>query len=265
MVEVRSLSTRKGVPAKVHVRGEGPPLVFFHGAGGVLPWEPMLDAVGQHFTVFGAEWPGFGEEPTEGTLEDMLDFSLHAWDLVDALDLGVRPHVMGHSMGGMIAAEMTALNPAGVDHLVLVGSAGLWIDEHPVPDIFAMLPMEMAETLFADPAVGEAFLAGGLDFDDDDALSAFLVTNSRRLGTAAKILFPIPNRRLSKRLYRITNPTLLLWGAQDRLFPPVYGERFRSLLTSTSAELRVLDGAGHMLPWEQTDAAADAVTEFLTR
>src|SRR5512147_1927297 len=138
MADVRSIRTRKGVEAKVHVRGSGPPLVHFHGAGGVFPVEPMLDLVGEHFTVYGAEWPGFGEEPTEGTLEDMLDFTLHGWDLVDALGLDRRPHLMGHSMGGMIAAEMTAVNPGGVDHLVLVGSAGLWLDAHPVPDIFAM-------------------------------------------------------------------------------------------------------------------------------
>ena len=91
------------------------------------------------------------------------------------------------------------------------------------------------------------------------------MTNARRLGTAAKILFPIPNRRLSKRLYRVTNPTLLLWGAQERLFPPVYAERFKELLVSAPAELRLIEGAGHMLPYEQPAAAAAAITEFLSR
>ena len=265
MVEVHSVTTRKGIDAKVHTRGSGPPVVFFHGAGGVFPIEPMLDLVAERFTVHGAEWPGFGDEATEGSLEDMLDFSLHGWDLVDALRLDQRPHVMGHSMGGMIAAEMAALNPGGIDRLVLIGSAGLWIDAHPVPDIFAMLPMEMAEVLFADPAMGVAVLAGGLDFNDDKALEAFLVTNSRRLGTAAKILFPIPNRRLSKRLYRVTNPTLLLWGAQERLFPAVYAQRFKELLVNAPAEITLIEQAGHMLPYEQPAAAAAAITEFLSR
>jgi len=264
-VDIHTITTRKGIPAKVHTRGSGPPVVFFHGAGGVFPFEPMLDLVAEHFTVHGAEWPGFGEESTEGSIEDMLDFTLHGWDLVDALQLDARPHVVGHSMGGMIAAEMAAVNPSGIDRLVLVGSAGVWVEDHPAPDIFAMLPMELAEVLFADPAMGEAVLAGGLDFNDDAALEAFMVTNSRRLGTAAKILFPIPNRRLSKRLYRITNPTLLLWGAQERLFPTVYAERFKEMLVSTKAELQLIDRAGHMLPYEQPAAAAAAIAEFLTR
>jgi pimeloyl-ACP methyl ester carboxylesterase len=126
-----------------------------------------------------------------------------------------------------------------------------------------MLPFELAQVLFADPAIGEAVLTAGLDFGDDAALTNFLVLNARRLGTAGKILFPIPNRRLSKRLYRITNPTLLLWGEQDRVVPPVYAEMFRELLVSASAYVETVGGAGHMLPYEQPELAARAIVAFL--
>ena len=87
--------------------------------------------------------------------------------------------------------------------------------------------------------------------------------NARRLGTAGKILFPIPNRRLSKRLYRITNPTLLLWGEHDQLVPPVYAERFQEQLVSTSAYIETVGAAGHMLPYEQPELAARAIVTFL--
>ncbi len=133
-----------------------------------------------------------------------------------------------------------------------------------MPDIFSMLPFELAQVLFADPVVGEAILTAGLDFSDDEALTNFLVLNARRLGTAGKILFPIPNRRLSKRLYRITNPTLLLWGEHDHLVPPVYAERFQELLVSTSAYIETVGGAGHMLPYEQPELAARAIVTFLS-
>ena len=263
-VETRTVTTRRGIEAKVHTRGDGPPLVWFHGAGGLFPVESMLDMIGEQHTVHAAEWPGFGDEPTEGYLEDMLDFTLHGWDLVDAMELGETPDVAGHSMGGMIAAEMAAVNPAGLGSLVLLCAVGLWIEEHPVPDIFSMLPFELAQVLFADPVVGEAILTAGLDFSDDAALTNFLVLNARRLGTAGKILFPIPNRRLSKRLYRITNPTLLLWGEQDHLVPPVYAERFQEQLVSTAAYIETLGGAGHMLPYEQPELAARAIVTFLS-
>jgi pimeloyl-ACP methyl ester carboxylesterase len=259
-----AVTTRRGIEGRVRTLGDpgAPPLVYLHGAGGLLPSEPVLDRLAERFAVYAPQWPGFGEEQTEGHLEDMLDFALHGWDLIDALGLD-RPYLAGHSMGGMIAAEMAALNPQGLRGLALVGAAGLWLDEHPVPDIFAMVPFELAEHLFVDPQAGEAVLTAGLDFRDDDALKQFLVGNARRMGTAGKILFPIPNRRLSKRLYRLTTPTVLVWGRHDRLFPPVYAERYRALLTATEARLVVVDDAAHMLPYEQPDATAAAVASLL--
>ncbi len=256
----RTIETRKGIRSEVREAGKGKPLVYFHGAGGLLPEEPLLDRLAERYHVYAPVWPGYGEEPTEDLIEDMLDFALHGWDVVDALDLE-RPHVVGHSMGGMIAAEMAVLNPRGLDKLALIAAAGLWLDEHPIPDIFAMTPFRLPEVLFADPKRGEAILTGGVNFADSEALKAFMVGNARRLGTAGKILFPIPNRRLSKRLYRLTAPTLIVWGRDDRLMLPVYADRWQDLVPH--AEKVVIDDAGHMVPYEQPDAVAAVLTSFL--
>jgi pimeloyl-ACP methyl ester carboxylesterase len=234
--------------------------VFLHGASGLLPENPFLDQLAQAYRVFAPEWPGYGESTGEDLLEDMLDFALHGWDVVDALGLD-RPHLVGHSMGGMIAAEMACLAPRALDKLVLVSAAGLWIDEHPIPDVFAMLPFELAEHLFQDPARGTALLTGGVDFDDLEALKTFYILNARRLATAGKLLFPIPNRRVAKRLYRVTAETLVLWGDADRLIPPIYAERWASLIARASVA-RIPD-AGHMLPWERPDEFAAAIERFL--
>ena len=72
----------------------------------------------------------------------MLDFTLHGWDVVEALGLK-NPILVGHSMGGMIAAEMAALAPNDVSRLALICPAGLWLDDHPIVDIFSLLPFEM--------------------------------------------------------------------------------------------------------------------------
>ena len=85
--------------------------------------------------------------------------------------------------------------------------------------------------------------------------------NARRLGTAGKILFPIPNRRLSKRLYRLQAPTIVLWGREDHLIPPVYADRWKELVPQ--AEVQLIDDAGHMLPYEQPGACAEAILRFL--
>lgn len=256
----RRIETGRGNKVHVLEAGSGEPLVFMHGAGGLFPENPFLDQLARHYQVFAPEFPGFGESTGEALLEDMLDFTLHGWDVVHELGL-TRPHIVGHSMGGMIAAEMAALAPNDISKLVLVASAGLWLPEHPIPDIFSFLPHEFAQYLFHDRSQGEAMLTGGLDLKNPEALKEFYIGNSRRLSMAGKILFPVPNRRLSKRLYRLSAPTLLVWGKSDTLIPPVYAEQFKVQIAN--AEIVEIEQAGHMLPYEQPEEFVRAVTAFL--
>jgi pimeloyl-ACP methyl ester carboxylesterase len=258
-MSVRTIETRRGIRCQVRELGGGAPLVFLHGAGGLLAQEPLLDALAGRFHVFAPTWPGYGAEPGEDALEDMLDFTLHGWDVVDALGLD-RVTLVGHSMGGMIAAEMACIEPARVPRLSLLSPVGLWIDEHPLPDLFATTAFELPGLLFADAAAGQRLLLAGFDFSNDKALTDFMVGNARRLGTAGKILFPIPNRRLSKRLYRLRAEVQLVWGRQDRLVPLLYAQRWQASLPR--AGLHVVDGAGHMLTLEQPAAVAEAIAAF---
>src|SRR6185503_9917290 len=124
-----------------------------------------------------------------------------------------------------------------------------------------LLPFQLAEVLFHDPQRGQALLTGGADLSDMEALKEFYLASQRRLSMAGKILFPIPNRRLSKRLYRLTAETLLLWGASDRLIVPAYAARWQALIAT--ARVQLIDGAGHMLPYEQPEEFVKAVEGFL--
>jgi len=259
-LDTRRITTRRGIEGDVHTGGSGQDLVFLHGAGGVVAGDTLLNRLSENYTVHAPVWPGFGPDATETLLEDMLDFTLHGWDVVDALELEGPPVLAGHSMGGMIAAEMASVARHDLSRLVLMAPAGMWDPDNPSPDLFAMLPFEMAEVLFHDPVVGEKLMMGGVDFGDNEALSEFMVGNARRLGTAGKILFPIPNRRLSKRIHRIGVETLLLWGRSDRLIDLAYAQMWDRLIPQ--ADLRIIDEAGHMLPVEQPDEVARAVASF---
>jgi len=254
------IETARGAKLRVFEDGAGAPLVFLHGAGGLLAQNPFLELLAQRFRVLAPELPGYGESTGEELLEDMLDFALHGWDVVEALGLE-RPHLLGHSMGGMIAAEMACLAPRDLGKLGLIAPLGLWLDQAPIPDLFALLPHELARVLFHDPAKGAALLTGGLDFRNLEALKDFYIGNVKRLGMAGKILFPIPNRRLAKRLYRLRAETLLLVGRSDRFVPPAYVQRWQELLPR--AQLALLEAAGHMLPYEQPEALVGAVARFL--
>jgi pimeloyl-ACP methyl ester carboxylesterase len=260
MMKSQYLTTKRGCRVRVLEEGGGAPVVFLHGAGGLLPENPFLHALAKKYHVFAPELPGYGDSTGEDLLEDMLDFTLHAADVLAELRID-KPHLIGHSMGGMIAAEMAATAPNDLGKLVLVDAAGLWIPEQPIPDLYAMLPHEYPKYLFHDPGAGLALLTGGLDFSNLEVLAEFYIANSRRMAMAGKILFPIPNRRLSKRLYRIKAETLIVWGASDALIPPVYAERWnRSIAGSRLVQIRE---AGHMVPYEQPEVFVSAVSGFL--
>lgn len=241
---------------RVHEAGTGPDLLFLHGAGGLLQDDPFLAALATRYRVHAPLLPGYGDSEGADHLRDMLDVTLHAFDVWQALGLE-RPLVVGHSMGGMIAAEMAAIAPAAVERLALVCPAGLWIDSHPVADLFAALPFELPGLLFHDPQKHGALLSAGGDLDDPEFLTDFLVDNARRLGMAGKLLFPIPDRGLAKRLYRIRARTAVIWGNSDRLIDPVYADAFVRRIPG--ATLHRVAAAGHMVPYEQPDAVLAAI------
>jgi pimeloyl-ACP methyl ester carboxylesterase len=168
--------------------------------------------------------------------------------------------LVGHSMGGMIAAEMAAIAPHDVTRLGLIAPAGLWLDNHPIPDLFATMPYEYPKLLFHDEVAGAALLTANTRIDDPEWLKGFLITNARQLGMAGKILFPIPERGLSTRLYRIKAKTLLIWGDSDRLIPPAYAQAWKKAIKG--AELVSIPEAGHMVTIEKTDQVVSALSRL---
>ncbi len=254
-MELKTLKTNR-VPVRYYEGGTGKPLVFLHGAGGFIPTDTFLDKLSAKYHVYAPLLPGYGDSEECPTLRDMLDFTLHTLDVVEALGLK-DPILVGHSMGGMIAAEMAAVAHNDFTRLGLIASAGLWMDQHPIPDLFAMLPYEMPPYLFHDVEAGTKLMTAGVALDNPEWLKAFLVQNARQMGMAGKILFPIPERGLSERLYRIKAKTLIVWGASDKLIPPIYGEAFKKAIKG--AQLTTIPKAGHLVPLEQPDELVSAL------
>jgi hypothetical protein len=86
-----------------------------------------------------------------------------------------------------------------------------------VPDLFSKLPHELLALLFHDAALGERMMTAGGDFDDPKFLEAFISRNTRQLALASKLLFPVPDRGLDERLYRIRAKTVLVWATATGL------------------------------------------------
>ena len=239
--------------------GKGEPLLFLHGAGGMTAEDPFLAALAARHHVFAPFLPGYGETLECGEIRDMLDFTLHTFDVAEAL--GLRdPILVGHSMGGMIAAEMAAIAPNDVSRLALIAPAGLWLEDHPIPDVFTLLPYEMPQYLFHNPEAGAKAMTAGLKMDDPKFLQDYLIRNARQMGMAGKLLFPVPERGLIDRLYRVKAKTVIVWGQSDKLIPPVYGPAFVAAIPG--ARLVEIPQAGHLVIMEKPQAVAEAIASL---
>jgi len=264
MAELRRHTVRvgeKGIEAGVVVAGKGPPLVFFHAAAG-LAWDGFLDSLAERHTVHVVEHPGTTEGNPEAIheVDDLWDLVLFHDDVLEALRLGPTA-VVGHSFGGMVAAELAATRPERISRLVLLCPIGLWRDDAPVVNWMTVTPSSgLARVLFADPESKAAREMLSLPEDAEERVRAqarFLWA----LGCTGKFVWPIPDRGLHKRLHRIAAPTLLVWGREDRLAPVVYATEFGRRIRRSRVE--IVDGAGHEVQLERPDAVTAMVLEFV--
>lgn len=246
MLRAETVALPQGATWDVLTGGEGPLLVWLHGLRRVEPDDPVLCALARHCRVVAPLAPGFVDPADLDRLDDIHDVALAYDDLFAALGAPVRL-LIGHSLGAMYAAEAVAHVPVRIERLALLAPFGLWSDDAPVADVFAVPAAELDGLLWADKDARAANArAPAADAGEG------LVEAARDLRAAAKFLWPIPDKGLRKRLRRIEAPTLALFGECDSVIPSSYARDFTQALPSSEAE--VLPGAGHMMPLEQPDA-----------
>jgi pimeloyl-ACP methyl ester carboxylesterase len=246
-----------GREARVWERGDGPPLCFLGGLRGLPCWPAFLERLAERRRVVAPSLPGFPGAEGHQELDELADWVVAALDLLEACGAS-GADLVGASVGATLAAEIAAFSRASVRRLALIAPFGLFDPREPVADVFALRKPEVAPLLCADPARYEAFLARPEGCDEVE----WQVILLRAEEAAARLLWPTGDRGLAKRLHRVVAPTLLLWGARDRVVPASYAKRFADGLGGL-VRIRSLEGAGHMAELDAPDAAADAVLDFL--
>lgn len=255
--------------------GSGAPVLYLHGIfgdvfsvpGGFLPFH---DALAQHVQLTAPAHPGFAE--AAGCLESvdsMEDVVFHYMDLIDAMGLdGV--HLVGHSLGGWIAAELAVRCSHALKSLTLISACGLTVEGSPMGNFFyAAAPrprgdrQPLRDLVFADSADGQARELMP-DPDQDNPTDDHQMLLYRAQVTAARLGWSPPYLRsltLANRLYRIGVPTLVVWGDQDRLAPPSHAEAYRAGIPD--ARVVTIAGGAHCLVAQRPGETAEAVAGFL--
>jgi pimeloyl-ACP methyl ester carboxylesterase len=244
----------------VQVLGSGPPLVYFHPAGGLII-DPYVSSLAESHTVYAPYFPGTapGRPEDIDKLDQLWDVVLTYQELLTKLGL-VQPIAVAQSFGGMLAAEIAATFPGIFGKLVIIAAVGLWNDDHPVANWMATPLDKFPELMFSDPS-GPAATAT-FAMPDDPALAAEIVEGlTRALESTGKFVWPEPDRGLRGRLHRITTPTLLIWGEDDKLSPVAYADEFAELISNSTT--KVIPECGHIPQVEQQAAVTALVNAFL--
>ena len=257
MPEATRLTVRD-TPVDLLRAGSGPPLLFLHGAGGGGRWLTFQERLAERFDVLAPSHPGHGGSPAAEWIEHISDLAFHYLDLLDTLGLE-RVHLAGASFGGWIAAELATMASPRLQSLVLIDPVGIKVEGWIYPFLFGMELPQLVETVFHNPMAALALAPPDMSIDT----LALLYRQNTALARVAWNPY-LYNPLLRRRLARIGTPTLLVWGAHDRLAPLVCAEAWRKEIPN--ATLRVFDDSGHVPHLEEPDAVAAAVVDFcLTR
>ncbi len=251
--EDREIITGCGI--RIMRGGFGAPLLLLHGAGGAGTWLPYMDELAKRFEVIAPESPGFGTSDTPDWLDNVGDLAYFYLDFIRHFGLdGI--HLVGHSLGGWVAAELAVRDCRALSSLTLVAPSGIRVNGVPRADIFLLMPDELVRHLFHDPKLIEAALARKPTDEDVEAQIKSMETLAR-LAWEPRLFNP----HLSKWLHRVSVPTLILWGENDRLVPPAYGPAFAGLIPG--ARLQTIKDCGHLPNIEKPEEFVATITAFI--
>jgi pimeloyl-ACP methyl ester carboxylesterase len=253
-------------PVKLAVRGcnismmrggTGRPLLILHGAGGMGAWAPYMGDLAKRHDVIVPEHPGFGASDTPAWLDTIPDLANFYLDFLDQQGLD-NVDLVGFSVGGWIAAELAARNTRRLASLTLVAAAGIHVKGVAQVDSFLRSDEQRIRDFFHDPKRAEEMMRHVLAPELDDV-------NLRNRTTTAKLIWQPRgyDPQLQKWLHRIDVPTLLVWGADDRLFPKDYAAAWQRLIPGSKAV--IIPECGHLPQIEQRQAFVAALEGFFDK
>jgi pimeloyl-ACP methyl ester carboxylesterase len=246
-----------GLALELWEGGDGPPLLFLHGAGGFRADHPFLALLGKRRRVTAPSHPGFGTSSLPDWIDRPEDIAHVYLNLLDRMSKSPID-LIACSLGGWIGAELTSMVPERFRRLIFVGPAGVKLGSREtldIPDIFALPAATIEKLLYHEP---ERFRPDPAEMTDQE-----LTVMLRNRETTALLAWEpyLHNPKLPHRLGRVTNQALFLRGAHDGLISADYMDGYARLLPN--ARTLTLPNAGHVPHVEQPEAFVSAALAFL--
>jgi pimeloyl-ACP methyl ester carboxylesterase len=249
------LPTVGSIALTVNKYGEGRPYLVLHGGGGPQTVQAFANKLAneKHVQVLVPIHPGFALTNRPEKLTTIKQLAELYNKLLDTLNIN-NVVVIGNSLGGWIAAEMSLFDSKRVSCIVLVDAVGIDVPEHPVVDFFSLSLEEVAKHSYYDPlkfAIDPAKLP--------PAVQAAMPQNRATL----KIYSGGPSMSdptLKNRLASVFMPVLVLWGEGDKIVDQDYEKAFAKIFSNASFEQ--LNKTGHMPQIETPDQLIARIWEF---
>jgi len=257
--------------------GSGYPVVLLHGGGpgatGASNYSRNIDALAEHFWVIVPDMPGYGQSSKELDFSDPFgDLALAIRGLLDELEID-KAHLVGNSYGGAAALRLTLDRPDKVDRMILMGPGGIGTTRRPPTKGLNTLlgyyagegpSREKLATFIRDYLVydGSTVPDALIDLRYEASVQREVVASPPlRRPSSPKTLFKMDLTR-DKRLAQCEVPTLVVWGADDKVNRPSGGPALAS--TMKNCDLFVASNTGHWAQWERADLFNDLAVAFLS-
>lgn len=243
---------------KINIRrgGNGRQLLFLHGAGGVLEWTPFFDDLAQDTALCVPDHPGFGKSDDPEWIRNIADLAMYYLDFLDEAGSAEGFDVVGHSLGGWIAAEIAVRNAAKIRSLTLIAPAGLRVKGLPMGDPFIWNEEESAKNHFYSEALQQRRLAAQ---PSEEAMDEMI---RNKFSFAKHAWHPrLFNPDLAKWLHRIKVPTQIIWGRDDKLLPAPYAKAWQAGITGS--KVNIIEECGHSATVEKGVEIAAQIRKFL--
>jgi len=256
--------------------GAGPCVLMLHGGGpgasGLSNYSRNVEALARHFRVLVPDLPGYGRSSKGVNADDPFgDLATTMLGLLDALDIP-RAHVVGNSLGGACALQMALRQPGCIGRLVLMGPGGVGISQNPPS---AGLRRLLGYYAGEGPTLEKlrAFLSEDLVYDGSAITDAVLrerfassidpevVANPPLRAPKDLEAFKRLDFLLDARLPQLQNPTLVLWGTEDRVNPSAGALALQARLPA--CDVYLFSKTGHWVQWERAAEFNAVVAAFL--